>query len=224
MNMKEASSAVAAAFWREIKWFFAPNANPKTCRMTWSTSLEQTFSTQLSLWGSDSLRETSCLFFGSTKVRTMLIESYVVEFKEVKKCISSLRPDDFLIVSANIFALTERKSTTTDLLSDSTPDNHPEALLLVNKEYAKNLLMNEDFFTFLKQSHDIKNMNGVTLHLAFANPDLISELMKVANQKIIDGVKVKSVTHESLLVAQISQERKYKDDQSILKKALSIYR
>ena len=84
--------------------------------------------------------------------------------------------------------------------------------------------MNEDFFTFLKQSHDIKNLNGVTLHLAFANPDLISELMKVANQKIIDGVKVKSVIHESLLVAQISQERKYKDDQSILKKALSIYR
>ena len=154
----------------------------------------------------------------------MLIESYVVEFKEVKKCISSLRPDDFLIVSANIFALTERKTTTTDLLSDSTPDNHPEALLLVNKEYAKNLFMNEDSFTFLKQSHDIKNLNGVTLHLAFANPDLISELMKVANQKIIDGVKVKSVTHESLLVAQISQERKYKDDQSILKKALSIYR
>ena len=154
----------------------------------------------------------------------MLIESYVVEFKEVKNCISSLRHDDFLIVSANIFALTEKMSTTTDLLSDSTPDNHPEALLLVNKEYAKNLLMNEDFFTFLKQSHDIKNLNGVTLHLAFANPDLISELMKVANQKIIDGVKVKSVTHESLLVAQISQEKKYKDDQSILKKALSIYR
>jgi hypothetical protein len=154
----------------------------------------------------------------------MLIESYVVEFKEVKNCISSLRHDDFLIVSANIFALTEKMSTTTDLLSDSTPDNHPEALLLVNKEYAKNLFMNEDSFTFLKQSHDIKNLNGVTLHLAFANPDLISELMKVANQKIIDGVKVKSVTHESLLVAQISQEKKYKDDQSILKKALSIYR
>lgn len=154
----------------------------------------------------------------------MLIESYVVEFNEVKNCISSLRHDDFLIVSANIFALTEKMSTTTDLLSDSTPDNHPEALLLVNKEYAKNLFMNEDSFTFLKQSHDIKNLNGVTLHLAFANPDLISELMKVANQKIIDGVKVKSVTHESLLVAQISQETKYKDDQSILKKALSIYR
>ena len=154
----------------------------------------------------------------------MLIESYVVEFKEVKNCISSLRHDDFLIVSANIFALTEKMSTTTDLLSDSTPDNHPEALLLVNKEYAKNLFMNEDSFTFLKQSHDIKNLNGVTLHLAFANPDLISELMKVANQKIIDGVKVKSVTHESLLVAQISQEKKCKDDQSILKKALSIYR
>ena len=42
----------------------------------------------------------------------MLIESYVVEFKEVKNCVSSLRSDDFLIVSANIFALTEKMSTT----------------------------------------------------------------------------------------------------------------
>jgi hypothetical protein len=82
----------------------------------------------------------------------MLIESYVVEFKEVKKCVSSLRPNDFLIVSANIFALTERMTTTTDLLSDSTPDNHPEALLLVNKEYAKNLLMNENFFELADSS------------------------------------------------------------------------
>ena len=29
----------------------------------------------------------------------MLIESYVVEFKEVKKCISSLKADDFIIVT-----------------------------------------------------------------------------------------------------------------------------
>ena len=154
---------------------------------------------------------------------TMLIESYTVEFKEVKKCISSLKADDFVIVSENIFALSERVKPTNDLLFDITPENHPEALLLVNKEYAKNLLMNEEFFEFLKQSHNIKNMDGVTLHLAFANPDLISELLKVAQQKLIDGIKVKSINHESLLVAQSTQDKKYKDDKAILKKALTLY-
>ena len=153
----------------------------------------------------------------------MLIESYVVEFKEIKKCISSLKADDFIIVSENIFVLSERESPSNDLLFDTTPENHPEALLLVNKEYAKNLLMNEEFFEFLKHSNNIKNMNGVTLHLAFANFDLISELSKVAQQKLIDGIKVKSVNHESLLVAQSQQEKKYKDDKAILKKALSLY-
>jgi hypothetical protein len=153
----------------------------------------------------------------------MLIESYIVEFKEVKKCISSLKADDFVIVSENIFGLSEKAKPTNDLLFDTTPENHPEALLLVNKEYAKNLLMNEEFFEFLKQSNSIKNMNGVTLHLAFANPDLITELLKGAQLKTIDGIKVKSIDHESLLVAQSKQEKKYKDDKAILKKALSLY-
>ena len=153
----------------------------------------------------------------------MLIESYIVEFKEVKKCISSLKADDFVIVSENIFVLSEKAKPTNDLLFDTTPENHPEALLLVNKEYAKNLLMNEEFFEFLKQSNNIKNMNGVTLHLAFANPDLITELLKGAQLKMIDGIKIKSVDHESLLVAQSKQEKKYKDDKAILKKALSLY-
>jgi hypothetical protein len=153
----------------------------------------------------------------------MLIESYIVEFKEVKKCISSLKADDFVIVSENIFGLSEKAKPTNDLLFDTTPENHPEALLLVNKEYAKNLLMNEEFFEFLKQSNSIKNMNGVTLHLAFANPDLITELLKGAQLKMIDGIKIKSVDHESLLVAQSKQEKKYNDDKGILKKALSLY-
>ena len=153
----------------------------------------------------------------------MLIESYIVEFKEVKKCVSSLKADDFVIVSENIFGLSEKAKPTNDLLFDTTPENHPEALLLVNKEYAKNLLMNEEFFEFLKQSNSIKNMNGVTLHLAFANPDLITELLKGAQLKTIDEIKVKSIDHESLLVAQSKQEKKYKDDKAILKKALSLY-
>ena len=57
----------------------------------------------------------------------MLIESYVVSFSEVKRCISSLQIDDFVIVSENIFALTETAvHHANDLLSDSTPANHPE--------------------------------------------------------------------------------------------------
>ena len=59
----------------------------------------------------------------------MLIESYVVNFSEVKRCISSLQIDDFIVVSENIFALTEApQPQANDLLSDSTPVNHPEAL------------------------------------------------------------------------------------------------
>ena len=37
----------------------------------------------------------------------MLIESSVVNFSEVKRCLSSLQIDDFIVVSENIFALTE---------------------------------------------------------------------------------------------------------------------
>ncbi len=58
----------------------------------------------------------------------MLIESYVVNFSEVKRCIASLQIDDFVIVSENIFALTEfATQPASDLLSDNTPVNHPEA-------------------------------------------------------------------------------------------------
>lgn len=95
----------------------------------------------------------------------MLIESYVVSFSEVKRCISSLRIEDFVIVSENIFAISESMNPLVkDLLSDSTPANHPEALLLVNKDYAQSLIFNGESFDFLKKSHDIKNLNGVSLH------------------------------------------------------------
>jgi hypothetical protein len=83
--------------------------------------------------------------------------------------------------------------------------------------------MNEEFFEFLKQSHDIQNLNGVTLHIAFANAGLIQELSLVSKQKLVDGIKVKIVSHESLLVAQRNQDKKYKDDKVIFKKAISIY-
>jgi hypothetical protein len=153
----------------------------------------------------------------------MLIESYVVEFKEVKKCLAGLKYEDFILVSENIFSLSESSRPSIDLLSEHTPINHPEALLLVNKEYAKNLIMNEEFFEFLKKSHDIKNLNGVTLHIGFANAGLIQELSAASQQKVLDSIKVKIVNHESLLVAQKNQEKKYKDDKAMLKKAISIY-
>ena len=154
----------------------------------------------------------------------MLIESYTVEFKEVRKCIAGMQYKDFIVVSQNIFTLTEKKNKkVNDLLADHTSENHPEALLLVSKDYAKNLILNEDSFEFLKQSHDIKNLNGVTLHLAFANQDLIDELDLVASKKLIDGVAVRSVGHEALLLAQQQHEKRYKDNKALLKKSIQLF-
>ena len=154
----------------------------------------------------------------------MLIESYVVNFSEVKRCISSLQIDDFIIVSENIFALTEAAiPKVNDLLSDSTPVNHPEALLIVSKDYARNLIFNGESFDFLKKSHDIKNLNGVSLHLTFANSDLIKDIQELAVKKVIDGVFVKCMSHQSLLAIQQVQRQRYQDNQTAMKKAIAIY-
>jgi hypothetical protein len=154
----------------------------------------------------------------------MLIESYVVSFSEVKRCISSLQIDDFVIVSENIFALTEASiPPVNDLLSENTPINHPEALLLVNKDYARTLIFNGESFDFLKKSHDIKNLNGVSLHLTFANPDLIKDMHALAVKKVIDGIFVKCMSHQTLLAIQQLQRQRYQDNQSALKKAIAIY-
>jgi hypothetical protein len=154
----------------------------------------------------------------------MLIESYIVSFSEVKRCISSLQIDDFVIVSENIFALSESSTPlVNDLLSDSTPVNHPEALLLVNKDYARSLIFNGESFDFLKKSHDIKNLNGVSLHLTFVNSDLIKDMQELAVKKVIDGVFVKCMIHQTLLAIQQVQRQRYQDNQSALKKAITIY-
>lgn len=154
----------------------------------------------------------------------MLIESYVVNFSEVKRCISSLQIDDFVIVSENIFALTEAPTPpANDLLSESTPVNHPEALLLVNKDYARSLIFNGESFDFLKKSHDIKNLNGVSLHLTFANPDLIKDMQELAVKKVIDGVFVKCMSHQSLLAIQQVQRQRYQDNQVAIKKSIAIF-
>ena len=154
----------------------------------------------------------------------MLIESYVVSFSEVKRCISSLRIEDFVIVSENIFAISESTPPpVNDLLADSTPANHPEALLLVNKDYARSLIFNGESFDFLKKSHDIKNLNGVSLHLTFANPDLIQDMQELAVKKVIDGVFVKCMSHQTLLAIQQVQRQRYQDNQVAMKKAISIF-
>jgi hypothetical protein len=155
----------------------------------------------------------------------MLIESYVVEFTEVKRCIASLRPEDFIVISENIFALTDKPSIpTNDLLAESTPDNHPEALLLVNKHYAKSLIMNDDFFEFLKKSHNVDNLRGVTLHLAFASQEMIKDLTDVSAVKSVDGIKIKTVGLEALLLAQKNQNKRYQENQTLFKKSIAIYR
>jgi hypothetical protein len=155
----------------------------------------------------------------------MLIESYVVEFTEVKRCIASLRPEDFIVISENIFALTDKPSVpTNDLLAESTPDNHPEALLLVNKHYAKSLILNDDFFEFLKKSHNVDNLRGVTLHLAFASQEMIKDLTDVSAVKSVDGIKIKTVGLEALLLAQKNQQKRYQENQALFKKSISIYR
>ena len=155
----------------------------------------------------------------------MLIESYVVEFTEVKRCIASLRSEDFIVISENIFALTDKLSIpTNDLLAESTPDNHPEALLLVNKHYAKSLILNDDFFEFLKKSHNVDNLRGVTLHLAFASQEMIKDLTDVSTVKSIDGIKIKTVGLEALLLAQKNQQKRYQENQSLFKKSIAIYR
>jgi hypothetical protein len=154
----------------------------------------------------------------------MLIESYVVSFTEVKRCISSLRIEDFVIVSENIFAISESmQAPVNDLLADSTYANHPEALLLVNKDYARSLIFNGESFDFLKKSHDIKNLDGVSLHLTFANPDLIRDMQELAVKKVIDGVFVKCMSHQTLLAIQQVQRQRYQDNQVAMKKAISIF-
>ena len=42
-------------------------------------------------------------------------------------------------------------------------------------------------------------------------------------KKVIDGVFVKSMSHQTLLAIQQVQRQRYQDNQSALKKAISIY-
>ena len=154
----------------------------------------------------------------------MLIESYVVEFKEIKKCLESMRTDDFCLVSENIFSLSEiSKTIEHDLLFEHTPVNHPEVMLLISKEYAKSLILNDDSFEFLKKSHDINNLSGVTLHLSFANTDLICELRLLSKKKTIDGIAIHHINHEALLMAKQEIDKKYKDNLTLLSKSIEIY-
>ncbi len=155
----------------------------------------------------------------------VLIESYVVGFSEVKRCLANLRPNDFVVVSENIFILREESAQIPqDLLTASTPENHPEALVIINKHYAKDLIMDSDAFAFRKPSNDVPNLEGVTLHLSFAGPDLIEDLMLLAKSANLDGIPVKTATMEAILLARQNQKKRFEEHQEILKKSVAVYR
>jgi len=155
----------------------------------------------------------------------MLIESYVIGFAEVKRCIASLRPNDFVVVSENIFMLRENAATLPDdLLSSSTPSNHPEAMLIINKNYAKDLILDSDAFAFRKPQVDVDNLAGVTLHLCFAGDDLLDDLIGSAKSASIDGVSVKTVTAQGVLLAKQQQQKRFEEHQEVLRKSLAVFR
>ena len=155
----------------------------------------------------------------------MLIESYVVGFSEVKRCIANLRPGDFILVSENIFLLSENpKHLPDDLLTSSTPHNHPEALLIISKDYAKDLILESDAFEFRKRSNDVPNLEGVTLHMAFGSRDLIDDLKATARTISLDGIPVKTASMEAILLARQNQKKRFEENQEILKKSILIHR
>jgi hypothetical protein len=155
----------------------------------------------------------------------MLIESYVIGFAEVKRCIASLRPNDFVVVSENIFMLRENAAALPDdLLSSSTPSNHPEAMLIINKNYAKDLILDSDAFAFRKPQVDVDNLAGVTLHLCFAGDDLLDDLIGSAKSASIDGILVKTVTAQGVLLAKQQQQRRFEEHQEVLRKSLAVFR
>jgi hypothetical protein len=155
----------------------------------------------------------------------MLIESYVIGFSQVKRCLSSLKQNDFVVISENIFILKEKADhIPADLLSASTPDNHPEAMIVVNKNHAKDLIMDSDAFAFRKPSNEVPNLEGVTLHLSFAGSDLIEDLLILSKAGNIDGISVRTATMEAILLAKQHQKKRFEEHQEILKKSVSVYR
>jgi hypothetical protein len=155
----------------------------------------------------------------------MLIESYVIGFAEVKRCIASLWPNDFVVVSENIFMLRENAAALPeDLLSSSTPSNHPEAMLIINKNYAKDLILDSDAFAFRKPQVDVDNLAGVTLHLCFAGDDLLDDLIGSAKSASIDGVSVKTVTAQGVLLAKQQQQKRFEEHQEVLRRSLAVFR
>jgi hypothetical protein len=89
---------------------------------------------------------------------------------------------------------------------------------IIDLNCKSNIYIVNGIFTHLNKSGRVDNLKGVTLHLAFANHDLLQDLLSVATKKLIDSVPFKTVGHEALLLAQMNQKKRYQDNQAILKK------
>jgi hypothetical protein len=155
----------------------------------------------------------------------MIIESYVVNFAEFKRCIASLLSSDFVLVSENIFMLQENTDhMPEDLLSGSTPSNHPEVMLIINKNYAKDLIFDSHAFSFRKPSNVVPNLEGVTLHLSFSGQDLLDDLLAGAKNSSVDGIPVTTITAQGVLLARQLQEKRFEEHQQVLKRSMAVFR
>ena len=62
------------------------------------------------------------------------------------------------------------------------------------------------------------------MHLSFAGPDLIDDLMLLAKPANLDGIPVKTATMEAILLARQNQKKRFEEHQEILKKSVVVYR
>jgi hypothetical protein len=72
-----------------------------------------------------------------------------------------------VVVSENIFMLRdEAAAVLNDLLSNSSPSNLPETILIINKDDVKDLMMDSDAFVFRKPHVVLYQYFLKTLHLS----------------------------------------------------------
>jgi catabolite regulation protein CreA len=97
-------------------------------------------------------------------------------------------------------------------------------MLIIKRDYARDLILDSDAFAFRKPSNEVPNLEGVTLHLAFAGADLLDDLISSARSASVDGITVKTVTAQGVLLAKQQQQKRFDEHQEVLKRSLSVFR